>query len=139
MVFVRPEARGRQPRIRHDVDDPLLLAPQKQRTSNPLWVLVSVFLLLPQQSAHWTPQRQKIGGMSRGLSLSASASQHGIEPVSKEDSCRDHTTWLLLALGTQRRYHQPRKPCSYFFFAHLGLGCAGLQVPSLLRSRKDPA
>ena len=30
-----PESGGRQPPIRHDANDPLLLAPQKQRTSNP--------------------------------------------------------------------------------------------------------
>ena len=57
------QARGRQPRNRHDVDDPLLLAPQKERTSNLLWVLV--FLLLPQQSAHWTPQRQKMAAADK--------------------------------------------------------------------------
>ena len=54
-----PEPGGRQPRTRHDVNDPLLLAPQKQRTSNPLWVLA--LLPLPRQSARWTPQRQRIG------------------------------------------------------------------------------
>ena len=35
-----PEPGGRQPRNRHDVNDPLLLAPQKEQTSNLLWVLV---------------------------------------------------------------------------------------------------
>ena len=35
-----PESGGRQPRNRHDVNDPLLLAPQKERTSNLLVVLV---------------------------------------------------------------------------------------------------
>ena len=44
-----PEPGGRQPRNRHDVNDPLLLAPQKERSSNLVQVLV--FLLLPQQSA----------------------------------------------------------------------------------------
>ena len=38
---------GRQPCNRRDVNDYLLLAPQKERTSTLLWVLV--FLLLPQQ------------------------------------------------------------------------------------------
>ena len=55
-----PEPCGRQPRIRHDVNDPLLLAPQEKLTSNLLRVLV--FLLMLQQSAGWTPQRRKIGG-----------------------------------------------------------------------------
>ena len=40
------EPGGRQPRNRHDVNDPLLLASQKQRTSNPLWVLVLQLLTL---------------------------------------------------------------------------------------------
>ena len=53
-----PESGGRQPPIRHDVNDLLLLAPQKQRTSNPLWVLA--FLLLPQQLATKTPHRRKL-------------------------------------------------------------------------------
>ena len=35
-----PEPGGRQPRNRHDVNDPLLLALQKELTSNLLWVLV---------------------------------------------------------------------------------------------------
>ena len=50
-----PETGGHQPRNRHDVNDPLLLALQKELTSNLLWVLV--FLLLPQQSAQWAPKR----------------------------------------------------------------------------------
>ena len=50
-----PEPGGHQPRNRHDVNDPLLLALQKELTSNLLWVLV--FLLLPQQSAQWAPKR----------------------------------------------------------------------------------
>ena len=50
-----PESGGRQQRNRHDVNDPLLLALQKELTSNLLWVLV--FLLLPQQSAQWAPKR----------------------------------------------------------------------------------
>ena len=53
-----PESGGRQPRICHAVNDPLLLAPQRERTSNPPWMLV--ILLLPLQSAHWTPQRQSV-------------------------------------------------------------------------------
>ena len=54
------ERGGRQPRVGHDENDPLLLSLQNEGTSNLLWVLV--FLLLPQQTADWTPQRQKIGG-----------------------------------------------------------------------------
>ena len=41
-----PEPGGRQPRNRHDVNDPLLLALQKERTSNLLWVLVILLLTL---------------------------------------------------------------------------------------------
>ena len=43
-----PEPGGHQQRNRHDVSDPLLLALQKELTSNLLWVLV--FLLLPKQA-----------------------------------------------------------------------------------------
>ena len=50
-----PEPGGHQPRNRHEVNDPLLLALQKELTSNLLWVLV--FLLLQQQSAQWAPKR----------------------------------------------------------------------------------
>ena len=50
-----PEPGGHQPRNRHDVNDPLLLALQKELTSNLLWVLV--ILLLTQQSAQWAPKR----------------------------------------------------------------------------------
>ena len=35
-----PEPGGRQPRNRHDVNDPLLLALQKELTSNLHWVMV---------------------------------------------------------------------------------------------------
>ena len=54
-----PEPGGHQPRNRHDVNDPLLLALQKELTSNLLWVLV--ILLLPQQSAQWAPKRMGPG------------------------------------------------------------------------------
>ena len=54
-----PEPGGHQPRNRHDVNDPLLLALQKELTSNLLWVLV--ILLLPQQSAQWAPKRMDQG------------------------------------------------------------------------------
>ena len=62
---------GRQPRIRHDVNDPLLLAPQKERTNNPsvgaglfaaaaivstLEAATSENWPLPQQLATGTPQ-----------------------------------------------------------------------------------
>ena len=40
-----PEPGGRQPRNRHDVNDPLLLALQKELTSNLLWVLVFQLLI----------------------------------------------------------------------------------------------
>ena len=50
-----PEPGGHQPRNRHDVNDPLLLALQKELTSNLLWVLV--ILLLPQQSAQWAEKK----------------------------------------------------------------------------------
>ena len=50
-----PEPGGHQPRNRHEVNDPLLLALQKELTCNLLWVLV--FLLLQQQSAQWAPKR----------------------------------------------------------------------------------
>ena len=49
-----PEPGGHQPRNRHDVNDPLLLALQKELTSNLLWVLV--FLLL-----QWAPKRMGPG------------------------------------------------------------------------------
>ena len=42
---------GRQPRNRRDVGDPLLLAPQKKRTSNLLWVLVFQLLTLAKTEA----------------------------------------------------------------------------------------
>ena len=47
-----PEPGGRQPRNRRDVNDPLLLAPQKERTSNLLWELV--FLLLTHEKSGTT-------------------------------------------------------------------------------------
>ena len=46
-----PEPGGRQPRKSHDVNDPLLLAPQRADHQPPL------FLLLPQQSAQCAPKR----------------------------------------------------------------------------------
>ena len=57
-----PEPSGHQPRNRHEVNDPLLLALQKELTSDLLWVLV--FLLLPKQSAQWAPKR--MGGCLPG-------------------------------------------------------------------------
>ena len=55
-----PEPGGRQPRNRHDVFDPLLLAPQKERTSNLLWVFVFLLLTLANWRRLWT----KIGNRS---------------------------------------------------------------------------
>ena len=54
--FCAWEPGGRQPRNRHDENDPLLLAPQKERTSNFLWVLV--FLLLTLEN------RRRLSGRS---------------------------------------------------------------------------
>ena len=54
-----PEPCGRQPRNRHDVNDPLLLAPLKERTSNLLWVLD--FLLLTRKSEATVNEDRQVG------------------------------------------------------------------------------
>ena len=96
LLFVPPQSlSGHQPRVGHDANDPLLLAPQKKRTSNFLRVLV--FLLLPQQSAGWTSQRRKIGGKTtdmqvrrrRGV-LSAHKPLASMELGVRDDSAMSH-------------------------------------------------
>ena len=49
-----PEPGGHQPRNRHDVNDPLLLALQKELTSNLLWVLVIHLLTLGNRRRLYT-------------------------------------------------------------------------------------
>ena len=83
-----PESGGRQPRIRHDVNDPLLLAPPETADQQPpLWVLA--FLLVPQQSAQWTPQRQRMGRCRQMASRKTVATGKVCETFQESPPCAE--------------------------------------------------